>query len=75
MMLSTITIMSVMMLSASPDGAADRAVAEAVAIAAVQEGLARHATTAEEALARLEACRWSPVYPDLEVHEKPRATR
>ncbi|MDM7953802.1 MAG: NAD-dependent malic enzyme [Cyanobium sp. CZS 25K] len=55
--------------------AVSRAVAEAVAIAAVQEGLARHATTAEEALARLEACRWSPVYPDLEVHEKPRATR
>ena len=40
-----------------------RAVAEAVAIAAVEEGLARHAGNREEALARLEACRWRPDYP------------
>ena len=37
-------------------------VAEAVAIAAVEEGLARHAGTAQEAMARLEACRWRPDY-------------
>ncbi|KEF41968.1 MAG: malic enzyme [Cyanobium sp. CACIAM 14] len=43
-----------------------RAVAEAVAIAAVQEGLARHARTPEEARQRLDARRWRPVYPDLE---------
>jgi malate dehydrogenase (oxaloacetate-decarboxylating) len=44
-----------------------QAVAEAVAIAAVQEGLARQASTIEAAIARLAACRWSPVYEDLEA--------
>lgn len=44
-----------------------RAVAEAVAIAAVQEGLARHATTAKAARSRLEGLRWSPVYKELEA--------
>lgn len=48
-----------------------RAVAEAVAIAAVQEGLARQAATAEAAIGRLEACRWSPVYADLLAPEDP----
>jgi malate dehydrogenase (oxaloacetate-decarboxylating) len=43
-----------------------RAVAEAVALAAVQEGLARHAATPAEALERLEACRWQPLYGDLQ---------
>ena len=42
-----------------------RAVAEAVALAAVDEGLARRAATAQEALARLQACRWRPDYPAL----------
>jgi malate dehydrogenase (oxaloacetate-decarboxylating) len=42
-----------------------RAVAEAVAMAAVAEGLARQATTPEAALERLEACRWRPVYGEL----------
>ncbi len=44
-----------------------RAVAEAVAIAAVQEGLARQASTIEAAKARLEDCRWSPIYGKPEV--------
>jgi malate dehydrogenase (oxaloacetate-decarboxylating) len=39
-----------------------RAVAEAVALAAVEEGIARLAATPAEALARLDACRWSPAY-------------
>jgi malate dehydrogenase (oxaloacetate-decarboxylating) len=42
-----------------------RAVAEAVAIAAVQEGLARQASTIEAAKTRLEDCRWSPIYEKL----------
>ncbi len=42
-----------------------RAVAEAVALAAVDEGLACRAATAQEALARLQACRWRPDYPAL----------
>ncbi len=42
-----------------------RAVAEAVAIAAVQEGLARQASTIEAAKTRLEDCRWSPIYVKL----------
>jgi malate dehydrogenase (oxaloacetate-decarboxylating) len=46
--------------------AVSRAVAEAVARAAVEEGLARRATSHAEALARLEACRWQPAYPSLE---------
>ncbi|WP_216904680.1 NAD-dependent malic enzyme [Synechococcus sp. CCY 9618] len=44
-----------------------RAVAEAVALAAVAEGLARLAATPEQALERLEACRWSPEYPALQA--------
>jgi malate dehydrogenase (oxaloacetate-decarboxylating) len=46
--------------------AVSRAVAEAVAIQAVREGLARRAATAEAAIARLEACRWSPEYTELQ---------
>lgn len=42
-----------------------RAVAEAVARAAVEEGLARRASSHGEALARLEACRWQPVYQPI----------
>ncbi len=41
------------------------AVAEAVALAAVEQGLARLATTPEEARACLERARWSPTYPRL----------
>lgn len=52
-----------------------RAVAEAVALAAVQEGLARLATTPEAAIARLEGCRWSPVYAELLAIEEPPAAR
>ena len=40
-------------------------VAEAVALAALQEGLARSATTAEQALRCLRDHRWEPVYPHL----------
>ncbi|AFY30484.1 NAD-dependent malic enzyme [Cyanobium gracile] len=46
--------------------AVSRAVAEAVAIQAVREGLARRAATPEAALARLDACRWSPAYAELQ---------
>jgi malate dehydrogenase (oxaloacetate-decarboxylating) len=46
--------------------AVSRAVAEAVAIQAVRDGLARRATTSETALARLEACRWSPEYVEMQ---------
>jgi len=42
-----------------------QAVAEAVAIAAVQQGLARQASTIEAAKTRLEDCRWSPIYEKL----------
>ncbi len=42
-----------------------QAVAEAVAIAAVQGGLARQASTIEAAKTRLEDCRWSPIYEKL----------
>jgi malate dehydrogenase (oxaloacetate-decarboxylating) len=42
-----------------------RAVAEAVAIAAVQEGLARQASSIEAAKTRLKDCRWSPIYEEL----------
>jgi malate dehydrogenase (oxaloacetate-decarboxylating) len=45
--------------------AVSQGVAEAVACAAVDEGLARHATSHAEALARLEACRWRPAYAAL----------
>ena len=38
------------------------AVAEAVALAAVEAGVARHASTAEQALACLERARWHPTY-------------
>ncbi|MFN5221604.1 MAG: NAD-dependent malic enzyme [Cyanobacteriota bacterium] len=41
------------------------AVAEAVALAAVAEGLARLASTPEQARARLEACRWQAEYRPL----------
>ncbi len=41
------------------------AVAEAVACAAVDGGLARRARSHDEALARLEACRWWPIYPAI----------
>ena len=39
-----------------------RAVAEAVALAAVEQGLARRASTAAEALQRLDDCTWWPHY-------------
>jgi malate dehydrogenase (oxaloacetate-decarboxylating) len=42
--------------------AVSRAVAEAVATTAVDEGLAGRAHTHTEALQRLEACTWRPVY-------------
>jgi malate dehydrogenase (oxaloacetate-decarboxylating) len=38
------------------------AVAEAVALAAVEAGVARHASTAEQALACLERARWHHPY-------------
>jgi malate dehydrogenase (oxaloacetate-decarboxylating) len=41
------------------------AVAEAVALAAVEQGLARLAASAEEARERLEQARWSPAYRTL----------
>ncbi|MFM7733619.1 MAG: NAD-dependent malic enzyme [Cyanobium sp.] len=42
--------------------AVSRAVAEAVARTAVDEGLARQASSHAEALARLDTCRWRPEY-------------
>ena len=42
-----------------------RAVAEAVALAAVAEGLATRARTREQVLACLQERRWQPVYPEL----------
>jgi malate dehydrogenase (oxaloacetate-decarboxylating) len=42
--------------------AVSQAVAEAVAKAAVAEGLARRAGSEAEALVRLQECRWQPVY-------------
>ncbi|MBC1261091.1 NAD-dependent malic enzyme [Synechococcus sp. BSF8S] len=44
-----------------------RAVAEAVALAAVREGLASRAATAEEAMERLDQATWSAAYRDLEA--------
>jgi malic enzyme len=41
------------------------AVAEAVALAAVAEGLAKRAGTAAEARQRLAACRWEPEYREV----------
>ena len=41
------------------------AVARAVALAAVAEGLARRATTAAEALQCLEAATWQPIYTEI----------
>ena len=41
------------------------AVAEAVALCGVEQGLARFATTADQARERLEAARWRPVYGPL----------
>ncbi|MEB3165280.1 MAG: NAD-dependent malic enzyme [Cyanobacteriota bacterium] len=43
--------------------AVSRAVAEAVALTAVQEGLATRASTPQDALACLERQRWQPIYP------------
>ena len=43
------------------------AVAEAVALCGVEQGLARLAATPEAARARLAAARWQPVYPPLEL--------
>ncbi|MCP9832994.1 MULTISPECIES: NAD-dependent malic enzyme [unclassified Cyanobium] len=51
--------------------AVSQAVAEAVAIAAVQEGLARRASTAEDARSRLEDCRWSPAYAEILACDAP----
>jgi len=45
--------------------AVSRAVAEAVALTALAEGLATRARTPEEALACLERRRWQPVYPEV----------
>ena len=45
--------------------AVSRAVAEAVALTAVAEGLATRARTPEEARACLEQRRWQPVYPEV----------
>lgn len=42
-----------------------RAVAEAVALTAVQEGLATRVSTPQDALASLERLRWQPVYPHV----------
>jgi malate dehydrogenase (oxaloacetate-decarboxylating) len=44
-------------------------VAEAVALAAFEEGLATRASTAEEALRCLRDGRWEPVYPQLRPAE------
>ena len=44
-----------------------RVVAQAVARAAVREGLARHAASEEEALTRLEASTWRPEYPPVQA--------
>jgi malate dehydrogenase (oxaloacetate-decarboxylating) len=41
------------------------AVAKAVALAAVEEGVARRASSPGEAMERLAACRWHPVYPEI----------
>jgi malate dehydrogenase (oxaloacetate-decarboxylating) len=41
-------------------------VAEAVALAALQEGLATRARTPEEALQRLREERWEPIYPSIQ---------
>jgi malate dehydrogenase (oxaloacetate-decarboxylating) len=42
-------------------------VAEAVALAALAEGLATRASTPEEALACLRQERWDPVYPSIQA--------
>ncbi|MFM7465552.1 MAG: NAD-dependent malic enzyme [Cyanobium sp.] len=42
-----------------------RRVAEAVALAALKEGLARRATTEDEVMQCLQSHRWEPVYPTL----------
>ena len=44
-----------------------RTVAEAVALAAVEEGLAQRARTPAEAIERLDACAWRPVYRAVEA--------
>ncbi|MFM7267619.1 MAG: malic enzyme-like NAD(P)-binding protein, partial [Cyanobium sp.] len=48
--------------------AVSRRVAEAVALAAVEEGLARHAASPAEALTQLERCRWQAVYRPVSAH-------
>jgi malate dehydrogenase (oxaloacetate-decarboxylating) len=45
--------------------AVGRAVAEAVALCGVEQGLARLASTPEQARARLQATRWQPQYGDM----------
>jgi malate dehydrogenase (oxaloacetate-decarboxylating) len=45
--------------------AVSKAVAEAVALAAVAEGLASKAATPAEARQRLAACRWEPEYREV----------
>ncbi|MEA5443052.1 NAD-dependent malic enzyme [Cyanobium gracile] len=55
--------------------AVSRAVAEAVALAAVQEGLARHAITPEAARNRLDAARWTPIYTELLALDEASAAR
>jgi malate dehydrogenase (oxaloacetate-decarboxylating) len=45
--------------------AVSKAVAEAVALAAVAEGLASKAATPAEARQRLAACRWEPEYREI----------
>ena len=45
--------------------AVSAAVADAVALAAVQQGLARLADTPEQARQRLAACHWHPTYPGV----------
>jgi malate dehydrogenase (oxaloacetate-decarboxylating) len=46
-------------------GAVSRTVAEAVARAAVDEGLATRAVSHAEAMERLRTCRWRPAYPEV----------
>ncbi|MCP9771600.1 NAD-dependent malic enzyme [Synechococcus sp. Tobar12-5m-g] len=48
-------------------GAVARAVAEAVALSAVEEGLATRACTAAEAIERLDQATWTPVYRTIEA--------
>ena len=54
-----------LMPSLQQAGAVGAAVAEAVALCGVEQGLARLASTPEQARQRLVAARWSPVYAPL----------